>query len=90
MIPDHQSGTGPIPSARKYPPRRLARNASLAILDAFADYHNQFKAFARRAKQRFEQRDWKGVQADSVERLDLYAKVLTPFWPRFRRIWARL
>ena len=65
---------------------RLARNASLAILDAFVDYHTQFKTIARRAKRRFEQRQWKDVQADSVERLDLYAKVLNPLLAQIQEI----
>ena len=78
MIPAPQSETAPPAAHENIHHGRLARNASLAILDAFADYHSQFKAFARRAKRRFEEREWKGVQADSVERLDLYSKVLAP------------
>src|SRR5690606_39603378 len=40
--------------------------------DAFDDYHARFAAISRRARRRFEQRDWAGARADAAERLDLY------------------
>ncbi len=40
--------------------------------DAFDDYHARFAAISRRARRRFEQRDWGGARADAAERLDLY------------------
>src|SRR5690606_12904566 len=42
------------------------------VRDAFDDYHARFAAISRRARQRFEQRDWAGARADAAERLDLY------------------
>ncbi|WP_368562937.1 bifunctional isocitrate dehydrogenase kinase/phosphatase [Pseudoxanthomonas sp. UTMC 1351] len=42
------------------------------IHDAFADYHARFADITRRAKQRFETRDWAGARTDAVERIELY------------------
>jgi isocitrate dehydrogenase kinase/phosphatase len=47
-----------------------------AIRDAFDAYQSAFRALTRRAPRRFAQRDWQGVHADAVERLDLYRKVV--------------
>ncbi len=48
--------------------------SSLARLidEAFADYHAQFAALTRRARPRFEQRDWAGARDDASERIALY------------------
>ncbi|KAF1694168.1 bifunctional isocitrate dehydrogenase kinase/phosphatase [Pseudoxanthomonas koreensis] len=42
------------------------------IRDAFDDYNARFAATSRRARGRFEARDWAGARADAAERLDLY------------------
>jgi isocitrate dehydrogenase kinase/phosphatase len=42
------------------------------IHDAFADYHARFADITRRARRRFETRDWAGARADAVERIELY------------------
>ena len=47
---------------------RLAR----LIRDAFADYHARFAEITRRAKLRFETRDWAAAREDAVERIELY------------------
>jgi isocitrate dehydrogenase kinase/phosphatase len=46
------------------------------ILDGFTSYQDQFREITRRAKQRFEERDWSGLQTDATERLDLYKNVV--------------
>lgn len=56
--------------------RNLARQAAAAIHEAFNDYHEAFKAIARRAQQRFERREWAMWQADAVERLELREQVV--------------
>src|SRR6478752_8842293 len=43
-----------------------------AIADAFADYNARFGAITRRARLRFESRDWSGAREDAVERIELY------------------
>lgn len=48
-----------------------ARAAAL-ILDAFLDYNERFADITRRAKRRFEQRDWRAAQLDALARIDLY------------------
>jgi isocitrate dehydrogenase kinase/phosphatase len=53
-----------------------ARDAAAAIVAAFARYNAEYRAITRRAPARFEHRDWKGSQADVVERLDLYARMV--------------
>ena len=42
------------------------------VRDAFDDYHARFAAISRRARRRFETRDWAGAREDARQRLDLY------------------
>jgi isocitrate dehydrogenase kinase/phosphatase len=42
-----------------------------AILQAFEAFQGQFKAITRRAKGRFEAKDWAGIHQDMTERLEL-------------------
>ncbi|MFN8597144.1 MAG: bifunctional isocitrate dehydrogenase kinase/phosphatase [Anaerolineae bacterium] len=55
---------------------QLAELGAAAIWSGFNAYQMEFKAITRRAKSRFEQRDWHGVQSDAVARLDLYKKIV--------------
>ncbi len=48
-----------------------ARAAAL-VLDAFLDYNERFSDITRRARRRFERRDWKYAQVDAAARIDLY------------------
>jgi isocitrate dehydrogenase kinase/phosphatase len=50
--------------------------AANLTLDAFDSFNAAFRLITRRAKQRFEQRDWKGGMWDATERLDVYGKTL--------------
>lgn len=50
----------------------LANSIATRIRDGFADYHARFAAITRRAQHRFETRDWAGMRADLVERIELY------------------
>lgn len=47
---------------------RIAKIAA----DEFDDYCSEFAAITARSPQRFQDRDWHGLQEDSAERLDLY------------------
>ena len=58
-------------------PSRLANLSARAIFQAFEAYTAQFKTITQRARQHFERRDWAGNQADAVERLELYKKIVT-------------
>ncbi len=49
----------------------LARWGAASARESFAAYQAEFKHISRRAKRRFEQRDWRGAQADALERLGL-------------------
>lgn len=42
------------------------------ILGDYLVYHREYKRITKRAKIRFEMRDWKGIQADSNERVTIY------------------
>ena len=50
--------------------------ASQTIATAFAEYAAEFRRVTRRAKLRFETRDWHGQQADALERLSLYPRAI--------------
>lgn len=50
----------------------LPREVAALILAAFDRYHRHFRAVSRRARGRFESRDWRGMQRDSSRRLMLY------------------
>src|ERR671921_1409420 len=52
--------------------RRPVASAVDAIHNAYDEYARGFEAITRRARARFEQRDWSGVQSDATERLQLY------------------
>jgi isocitrate dehydrogenase kinase/phosphatase len=51
---------------------QLAREVASTICEDFSDYNREFRAITRRARARFENRDWKGSQRDAVERIELY------------------
>ena len=55
---------------------RLANLAAPTLAGAFEVCQGSFNAISRRARGRFERRDWKGAAADAAERLDLYGQVL--------------
>jgi isocitrate dehydrogenase kinase/phosphatase len=50
----------------------LARSCAADVRDRFADYNARFRAITRRAKQRFERREWAERRRDAVERIELY------------------
>ena len=50
----------------------LAHETARAIQAAFLAYHTQFTRITRKAKARFEAREWREAQGDAVERLTLY------------------
>ncbi|HTP11874.1 MAG TPA: bifunctional isocitrate dehydrogenase kinase/phosphatase [Anaerolineae bacterium] len=54
----------------------LAERGANTIHAAFLAYRAEFNAITRRARVRFEQRDWHGMQDDALERLDLYKKIV--------------
>lgn len=55
---------------------RLANLGANAIHQAFKSYRTQFDTITDRAKKRFENRDWHGMQADAARRLALYRDVV--------------
>ncbi|HEX6852850.1 MAG TPA: isocitrate dehydrogenase kinase/phosphatase AceK regulatory subunit, partial [Candidatus Polarisedimenticolaceae bacterium] len=50
--------------------------AAAALLGAWGAYGDRFLDVTRRARLRFERRDWKGAQDDATRRLDLYGDAI--------------
>ncbi len=65
---------------------RLANFGANAIHQVFHVYQNRFAAITRRAKSRFENRDWSGMASDATERLDLYGKVVEQILAEIRQL----
>lgn len=53
-------------------PSDAAQQAAARIVDGFEDYNARFSDITRRARRRFERRDWRKSQADNAARIDLY------------------
>ncbi len=53
---------------------RLAGLGAKAVASAWAELADRHLIVTRRARHRFEARDWTGLEADHVERLDLYTR----------------
>jgi isocitrate dehydrogenase kinase/phosphatase len=53
---------------------RVANIAARTIRDAWVTFVDRFRIVTRRAKLRFEARDWRGMTADNTERIDLYSR----------------
>ena len=54
--------------------RDLVRLAAAGIHDGFVNYNNNYRRITRRARGRFENRDWYGARRDLAERIELYDK----------------
>jgi isocitrate dehydrogenase kinase/phosphatase len=50
----------------------LISDTAAGIVRFFEDYNEEFGAITRRARRRFEEREWKLGQRDAVERIELY------------------
>ncbi len=50
----------------------LSYDVAHLILGEYMSYYHQFKRITKRARIRFEHRDWPGIQADALERIALY------------------
>lgn len=59
----------PSPAA---PVSDTAQRAATLIAGGFDDYNARFSDITRRARRRFERRDWKHAQTDATARIDLY------------------
>jgi isocitrate dehydrogenase kinase/phosphatase len=54
----------------------LTNTVCRAIIDGYRTYRTYFQAITARAMDRFVQADWAGMQADALERLEAYQRVL--------------
>ncbi len=55
---------------------RLAGIGAKTIYQAFGTYQDQLENITRRAKSRFEEQDWPGLQEDAAKRLGLYKRIV--------------
>lgn len=55
-----------------------------ALLAAFADYRRDFRTLTARAASRFAARDWPGIHADTVARLEVHAQAVAAAVSRLR------
>jgi isocitrate dehydrogenase kinase/phosphatase len=53
-----------------------AARAADILLRGFEDWHSRYRAITRRARDRFERRDWAGIHRDTGDRLALYDRCL--------------
>ncbi len=65
---------------------RLANLGANAILDTFDTYQTWFKIITRRARTRFENREWHPGQLDASERLNLYKQTIDQLVPEVREL----
>jgi isocitrate dehydrogenase kinase/phosphatase len=63
-----------LPTAMAGARDALVQDCAQTLVGIFADYNTEFRAITRRARQRFELRDWRGSQRDAVARIELYDK----------------
>lgn len=66
----------------------LLASVSQLIWEGFEEYLAEFREITNRAPQRFENRDWHAIQADSRERLNLYKKKVSRLARKARRLMA--
>ena len=66
----------------------LTDQGAAAIYRAFGKYRTRFKNITRRAPGRFKNRDWHGVRADAIRRLDLYKDEVDRIEIEIRRLIA--
>ena len=50
--------------------------AACLVMEAYIKYYGRYKRITKRAKIRFEQKDWHGIQTDSNERITLYRETV--------------
>jgi isocitrate dehydrogenase kinase/phosphatase len=68
----------------RVPDSALARDCARAIFDAFGEYNAEFREVTRRARLRFETRDWVAGRRDATERIDLYDRYVAETTEKLR------
>ena len=68
--------------------KSLIGQGATTIYRAFSIYRSRFKDITRRAPLRFKNRDWHGVRADAIRRLDLYKNAVDRIEIDIRRLLA--
>ena len=66
--------------------RSSVHRCARAILKAFDEFHVKFRIITQRARERFENQDWRGIKSDADERLDLYKAVVDEIVVKVKRM----
>lgn len=76
--------------AANWESNRAYRSAAKWIYEDFVNYDDAFRAITRKAKIRFETRDWTGARTDLSQRIDLYEqsvlKTVNDFRNRYQKV----
>jgi isocitrate dehydrogenase kinase/phosphatase len=67
-------------------PNALADPGAAAIARGFGAFNGRFTEITRRARMRFERREWRAGQLDAAERVQLYEQVVREVVPQVRRV----
>ena len=70
MIPGRRATDGG--AEQKARRKNLAVETAATIFASFESYNEEYRSITRRARRRFEDREWKLGQRDTVERINLY------------------
>jgi isocitrate dehydrogenase kinase/phosphatase len=63
----------------------LAARGAGSLFQGFLEYHERYLEITRRARERFERRDWGGIRRDTVARLSLHAECVDQALSSVRR-----
>ena len=55
----------------------MAARCAESILEAYRSYSDHYRSITRRARDRFVHMDWVAAQKDTLERLDLYPRIVS-------------
>lgn len=67
-------------------PGLLQYDVSHQFLMGYLDYYYRFKIITKRARIRFDERDWHGIQADSRTRITLYKDIVSQTTERINEV----
>ena len=65
---------------------RLANLSARRIGDAYRSFDDRFRIVTRRARIRFQDRDWRGMAADAAQRFDVYGKEVSEVVDEVKRL----
>ena len=67
---------------------RIANLSARSIAEAYRSFDDHFRIVTRRARIRFQDRDWRGMASDASQRFDVYGKEVSEAVDEVRRLMA--